>query len=188
MLLQQAATGNEEAFTQLFNNYYPLLSTLVYRLTRSLPSTEEIVQDVFLKIWMGREALSGIVSFKAFLWVVAKNHTLNTLRKIAREQAQQAQYRQQAVHSNPHPADDELPDYYHTLIDEAIALLPAQQQKVYLLSRHERMKQAEIAQAMGLTVATVKKYMQLAVESISRYVRRHATLLWPVVLHFFIKK
>lgn len=186
-MLQQAAAGSEEAFTQLFNTYYPLLSTLVYRLTRSLPATEEIVQDVFLKIWMGREALAGIVSFRAFLWVVAKNHTLNTLRKIAREQARQAQYRQQAADSHPDPAD-ELPDYYHTLIDEAIALLPAQQQKVYLLSRHERMKQAEIAAAMGLTVATVKKYMQLAVESISRYVRRHATLLWPVVLHFFIKK
>lgn len=167
-VLLQVAQGDEQAFRLLFGAYHQPLALHVYRLTESAELTEEIVQDVFLKIWMSREALAQVQQFSAYLFVVSKNHALNALRAIARERVRQrawAQETQEAV-----PAEDKQ-GYYYSLIDKAIQQLPPQQQKVYLLSRHERLKHREIALRMGISPETVKKYMQLAIASISDYVR-----------------
>jgi len=150
------------------------LAIHVYRLTESAELTEEIVQDVFLKIWMSREALAEVQRFSAYLFVVSKNHTLNALRKIARERVQQRTWAQE---SRPESEPDEQQGYYYSLIDKAIQQLPDRQQQVYLLSRHERLRHREIAERMGISSETVKKYMQLAIASISDYVRDNVDVL-----------
>jgi RNA polymerase sigma-70 factor (ECF subfamily) len=62
-------------------------------------------------------------------------------------------------------------DIYHSLLDEAINQLPAQQQKVYLMSRHERLRYAEVATRLNISRETVKKYLQIATASITEYVQ-----------------
>lgn len=179
LLLRQVAEGDEAAFTVLFNRYYPLLSTHIFRITRSVPETEEIIQDVFFKIWMTRESLLGITAFKPYLWVIAKNRALNAVKKMARERFNRAGYLQEVTEA---PDNDHIPEL-HSLIDDAISHLPPQQKKVYLLSRQDRLKQAEIASRLGLTVPTVKKYMQLAIISISNHVKeKHGIVILPFLL------
>ncbi len=179
-LLLQVAAGDEAAFTQLFNQYYPLLSTHVFRITRSQQETEEIVQDVFFKLWITRESLYHVTAFRSYLWVIAKHRALNALQKTARERSNRTAYLQEQTETDS--GDDGL-QQLHSLIDEAIRQLPPQQQKVYLLSRQERLRQADIAARTGLTVATVKKYMQLAVANISDYIKdKHPFLAIPIFL------
>ncbi|SEL32105.1 RNA polymerase sigma-70 factor, ECF subfamily [Chitinophaga rupis] len=179
VLLKKVSAGDEAAFTLLFNQYYPLLSTHVFRITRSLPETEEIVQDVFFKIWMTRESLGNIAAFRPYLWVMAKNRALNALQKTARERSNRTAYLQEYTETEK---EDDL-HTLHSLIDEAIHHLPPQQKKVYLLSRRQRLRQAEIAAQTGLTVPTVKKYMQLAVAAISDYIKeRHPLITIPLLL------
>ena len=91
-LLKEVAGGSEQAFTTLFHRWQPFLATHIYRITESAVITEEIVQDVFLKIWQTRESLGEVQHFKAYLLVVSKNHALNTLQKIARDFARQQEY------------------------------------------------------------------------------------------------
>lgn len=69
-LLQKVAEGNETAFRELFHRYANLLGTFVLRLTRSQVQTEEIVQDVFLKIWLNREALAEF-SYSKFSFLLS---------------------------------------------------------------------------------------------------------------------
>lgn len=183
-LLSRVAAGDEAAFTQLFHRYYPLLSTHIFRITRSAEETEEIVQDVFFKIWMSRESLTGITAFRPYLWVIARNRALNALQKMARERSNRAAYTQSFTETE---SPDHLPQLY-SLIDEAIRQLPPQQQQVYRLGRQERLRQAEIAERMGLTVATVKKYMQLAVLSVSAYIRDKHLVSLPVVLLLWMRR
>ena len=173
-VLLRVAQGDEQAFRQLFGAYHQPLAVHVYRLTESAELTEEIVQDVFLKIWMSREALAGVQQFAAYLFVVSKNHTLNALRTIARERVRQRAWAAETGATEP---DNGQEGYYYSLIDKAIQQLPPQQQRVYLLSRHERLKQREIAERMGLSPETVKKYMQLAIASISDYVRDNVDVM-----------
>jgi len=169
VVLLQVAQGDEQAFRVLFGAYHQLLAAHVYRLTESMELAEEIVQDVFLKIWMSREALAEVHHFHAYLFVVSKHQALNALRKIARERSRQRTWANDTAVAEAAHVDDRTS--FYNLIDEAIRQLPPQQQKVYLLSRHDHLKYREIAEQMGISPETVKKYMQLAIASISAYVR-----------------
>lgn len=172
-----AAEGNEAAFTQLFYAYHNRLGAYVFRFTQSREITEEIVQDVFLKVWLNRHTLSSMENFGAYIYVLSKNHTLNCLRSLARERTKNKELEENYLetHSILHDNPD---NNYYTLIDQAICALPPQQQQVYILRRQERMKYEEIANNMNISRETVKKYLQLATRFIVRYVRaRNTTLL-----------
>ncbi len=181
VLLLKVAGGDERAFRALFEQYHGMLATHIMRITRSPELTEEIVQDVFLKIWMSRETLSQIHDLRAYLYIVSKNQALNSLKKVARDRVTFTDDGWNLVEKSFISSEPEDPGPYG-LIDEAINRLPPQQQKVYLLSRHERKKYTEIADQMGLSRETVKKYLQLATESISTYVLDKASASISLIL------
>lgn len=187
-LLLKVANGDEHAFSELFNTHHQLLGTHIYRITDSVELAEEVVQDVFLKIWMSRETLTTVQNFRAYLFVISKNHALNCLRKVAKERTHQKFIEENAlsVTSDDNPG---LEGYY-SLLDEAIDHLPPQQQKVYLLSRHNRLKYDEIARQMGLSRETVKKYLQGATHSITSFVQSNIDVSAMIILisTFFSKK
>ena len=180
-LLIAVASGNEDAFRQLFFRYHQELGTHVFRVANSIELAEEIVQDVFLKIWMNRDDLTDIKNFKAYLFVISKNHTLNCLRKLARERMYKLDWDDRFENI---PSLEANTNIYHNLLDEAINQLPPQQQKVYLLSRHGRLKYAEVATELDISRETVKKYLQIATASITAYVQTNfgTTVLLSVIL------
>ncbi|OOQ59568.1 RNA polymerase sigma factor [Mucilaginibacter pedocola] len=185
-LLLKVSGGDEHAFSELFTLHHQLLGTHIYRLTGSVELAEEVVQDVFLKIWLGREGLAKIENFKAYLYVASKNHALNSLRKMAKERMQQKALEDNALQILPN--EDESLNAYYSLIDRAIDHLPPQQQKVYLLSRHKRLKYDEIAEQMGLSRETVKKYLQASTLSITNFVQANMDMSAVVVLAAIIFK
>jgi RNA polymerase sigma factor (sigma-70 family) len=164
-LLRQVADGDERAFTRLFDHYHQRLGIHIYRITRSEEIAEELVHDVFLKLWLNRELLSGIDNFAVYLFVVSKNAALNALKKIASEKLKFTGL--EDVAESPAEQPD---DYRYVLIDEAIDQLPPQQRQVYMLSRHQRLSYHEIAFQMGISRETVKKYLQIATASIVSYI------------------
>lgn len=174
-LLIQVASGNEHAFRQLFIAYHQQLGVHMLRITNIPELAEEVVQDVFVKIWLTRETLVGVDNFKAYLFVISKNHALNCLKKLAKERVLIKQLEDSR-------ADAVVPEgggtnMYYNLLDEAIDQLPPQQQKVYLLSRHSRLKYTEIADQLELSRETVKKYLQMATASITEYVHEHLEVM-----------
>jgi RNA polymerase sigma-70 factor (family 1) len=178
-LLLQVARGDEHAFSELFNTYHQYLGAHIYRITDSVELAEEVVQDTFLKIWLNRKTLSSIKNFKAYMFVISKNHALNCLRKLAKERIAQ-----KSIEDNTAALDiADLVDNndYYNLLDEAIDHLPPQQQKVYLLSRHDRLKYDEIANKMGLSRETVKKYLQVATLSITNFLQSNSNIM-PLIL------
>ncbi|MFD0765386.1 RNA polymerase sigma factor [Mucilaginibacter lutimaris] len=187
-LLLKVAGGDEHAFSELFNAHHQLLGTHIYRITDSAELAEEVVQDVFLKIWMSRETLVTVQNFRAYLFVVSKNHALNCLRKLAKERVHQKTIEENAAALTPHE-NPRLEEYY-SLLDEAIDHLPPQQQKVYLLSRHSRLKYDEIANQTGLSRETVKKYLQGATHSITSFVQSNIDISAIIILAtiFFSKR
>lgn len=167
-LLMEVAAGNENAFRQLFYQYHEQLGRYIFHITHSHELTEEIVQDIFLKIWMNNEALAEIKNFKAYLFVLSKNHTLNYLRKLAKELSQKRKWEEDFL--SIQFLDNVPENTYYRLLDEAIDRLPPQQQKVYLLSRHQRLKHAEIADQLNISKETVKSYLKIATASITAYI------------------
>lgn len=187
-LISRIAEGDEQAFTIIFNHYYPLLFNYINRFVQSTAETESILQDIFLKIWQGREALQYVDRFESYLWVMSRHHALNTIRNLARRSvAMEDLSRRMPLTSEP----DDAREWHLSLIDQAINQLPEHCRQVWIMNRVNKMKQAEIAAAMGIALPTVKKYMQQAVGLISQYVRERSSLglaLLLVLSQFFEKK
>ena len=176
ILLQRVAKGDENAFAELFENYYNLLGNFVIRITESETLTQEIVQDVFLKVWINRSLLAETNCFKAYLMVIARNYTFNCLKQIAREKSRKKEWVMNVLRLASNNANEKDIEDNGNLIDAAVALLPPQQLKVYTLSRTEGMRQAAIAKELNISLETVKKHMVLAVRFLKNYLRTNIPL------------
>jgi RNA polymerase sigma-70 factor (family 1) len=184
LLLQQVAKGDEEAFSILFKRYYQFLATHIFRITESREMAEEVVQDVFLKIWMAREALPEIQNIRSYLVTLSRNHGINTLKRQLREWEKLSEFITYERQVSKNLQTSNTKDFQGTLIDEAIDNLPPRQKQVYLLHRHERQSYDQIAAKLGVGKESVKKNLQLASRSITDYIKgRLVSLLF--LLEFF---
>ncbi|SEK39671.1 RNA polymerase sigma-70 factor, ECF subfamily [Chitinophaga rupis] len=183
-LLPLVAAGSEKAFRQLFHLYADLLHTYIQSITKSSELAEEVVQDIFLQIWISRETLHNIRNFRSYLFVISRNHALNIIKQLIRENRRIKQWEEsKALHAD---SDPEHLEYRLSLIEEAVRRLPPQQQKVWVMSRKQGMKYSEIAVATSLSRETVKKYLQYATSSIMQYVASRIDLL--VIFLLFIRR
>ena len=181
LLLLKVAKGDENAFAQLFKTHYNLLGSFIMRITESELLTQEIVQDVFLKIWVNRTALAEIDCFKAYLLVVSRNHTLNCLKQIARENNRKKEWVNSVLRNASNDVEEMDTIDRGSLIDEAVTLLPPQQKKVFTLSRIDGLKQQEIARELNISLETVKKHMVLALRFLKYHIRTNISLFLLVM-------
>lgn len=167
-ILQAIAHDDERAFSSLFYEYHQHLAGFVFSVTRSKELTEEIIQDVFVKLWESRKDLPTVKNFPAWLFIITRNHTLNTLRKLAlikeKQEAVEAHY---ALTEEAAPQQEEN---LYALLDSAVDQLPQQQKKVYLL-RQQGLKNSEVAFQLDLSVNSVKKYQQWAMQTIVKLIK-----------------
>ncbi len=182
ILLAKVANGDERAFSELFDVHFNKLGNHVFRITKSLEVSEEIVQDTFIKIWLGREKLKEVRNFSDYLFIVGKNLTLDHLRKRAKQMVLSADL-EAYLKDAESTAETENPlENYRALIDNAVDKLPAQAKKVYIMSRHQRFKYDEIATSLGISPETVKKHIQYAVSFIKKDVSANVDLIILMIL------
>ncbi|PYF76992.1 RNA polymerase sigma factor [Pedobacter nutrimenti] len=180
-LLRRTSEGDKRAFTVLFDAHYKSLGSYVYKLTESMESAEEIVQEVFIKVWLKKEELTRINNFSAYLFVLCKNKALNHLRQLA-SQTLRFQAWEKELGSDPQADVEDHYENFRVLIEQAIDHLPEQQQKIYRLSRHERLKYTEIAKELQLSPETVKKHIYLATKTIKEYVKNNMDEMVMLIL------
>ena len=184
-LLLQVAQGDEKAFSSLYYKYHHRLGIYLYQLTSSKEFAEEIIQDVFCKVWDNRKQLPEIGNFPVWLFVVSRNHAQNCLRKLVRERREKQLWEKEQISLAglcEVTAEDRL-----QLIDKAISQLPSQQKKVFILSRYKRRKYVEIATELNLSKETVKSYLKIANSSIRKYVDSHLPLPLLLLACYFLK-
>lgn len=181
LLLQQIADGSEKAFAllleQKWNNIYWQALTYV----RSSSQAQDIVQDVFLKIWQKRKQLPDVEQFDSFLFIIARNHIISTLRK---KTAYPLGYDALEVEEKYYLPDKALSrKNLAELISRAIDLLPQQQRTAYLLSRDQGLSHEEIAKNMQVSKEAAKKNICRALNFLRTYISAHAdvTILLPMV-------
>lgn len=180
---RQIARGDERAFAQFYYRYQDIVAKHAFRILKDREQTREIVQDVFLGLWRKHHLFADISDLDAYVFTATKNSCLTSIRTRIREKSKIAAWKEEQTDLFDIP--DEHPSTVHELLDRAIDDLPAQQRKVYLLSRHDRKKYAEIAKDLNISKETVKKYLQLANQSIQSYIKRHKDAVISFFLIFF---
>jgi RNA polymerase sigma-70 factor (family 1) len=157
--------GNRQAFSQLFKARYPGLYAFALKLTRSPVLAEEIIQDVFLNIWLNRANLGKVENFGAYLNRITRNLSLNALRNIAKHKVLVGNFEAEEIpdHSTAHALD-----YKDTLalVQMAIERLPAQQRAVYKLCHKEGLSYEQAALRLNIAPSTVHSHMKGALKGI----------------------
>ncbi|MBO9152297.1 RNA polymerase sigma factor [Chitinophaga sp. GCM10012297] len=177
-LLQLAAGGNELAFTRLFHGYKYKLYGFVFRLTGTHVSAEDIVQDIFEKLWKDRETLLQIDSFQSYIFRMAQNHAINGFKRMAREVTILKQLADApAVPSSITPQGSLALKETQERLRNAIQQLPPQQKIVFLLSREQGVKHEEIARRLQITTGTVKNHMIQALRTLRKQMRHYPNSL-----------
>ncbi|CAL1519337.1 RNA polymerase sigma-70 factor [Chitinophaga sp. MM2321] len=173
-LMQQAAQDSEAAFTTLFHLYKSRLYGYILRLTDSPEMAEDVVQDVFMKLWKNRAGLVEIDHFRGYLFRMAQHHAINAFKRMAAETLLLADKSLQpdTIMSNAEEVL-ELKDVQQ-LLHKAVAKLPPQQKLVYTLSREQGLKHEEIAASLRISHSTVNKHMVQALRTIREQLRNYA--------------
>lgn len=163
-LLLLSSKGDRYAFTQLFHLYKHKLYSFLLRLTGSPQMAEDIIQDIFIKIWTRKEQLNEVEKFGSYLFRMAQNQSINAFRKMAAETL--------ALSHIQSATDQNSTDCYlyeketTALLHQALSRLSAQQKLVYTLSREEGLKYEEIAHRLNLSPSTVKNHMIAALRTL----------------------
>ena len=187
-LLEQASSGNEEAFATLFHAYKNKLYGYLFRLTNSNEITEDLIQDIFLKLWKDKSELSSIAQFDSYLFRMAKNQAINAFKSIARETLLYAEYIQtQNIENN---TTDNTVQFNETqrILNQIVETLPPQQKLVFQLSREKQLKHDEIAQLLNLSPNTVKNHLIQALNTIKSQLKYQAALYLVYVFWIALKK
>ena len=182
--LELIAAGDQNAFRRIFETYSNKVYGFALKLTRSTTLAEEIVQDVFMKIWINRESLEAIRSFPAYIFTLTKNHTFNTLKRIAIEEAAKNTLGKKMNVANYETEDAVNYNESQRLLNQAINNLPPQQKLVYSMCQQEGLKYEEVAQRLKISRLTVKTHMQQALRSIKSHFGGLVTLWIPILLNF----
>lgn len=182
-LRRRIAKGDERAFARFYYQYQDFVAKHAFRLLKDREQAKEIVQDVFVNLWQKQHLFVDVADLDAYVFVATKNSCLASIRSRIREKGKLAAWREELPDLLMIP--DEHPAALYELLDRAIDELPPQQRKVYLMSRHNRKKYVEIANDLNISKETVKKYLQLANQSIQSYVNRYKDIVISLFLFFY---
>jgi|RhiMetdeSRZDD1v2_1073273.scaffolds.fasta_scaffold14227_3 RNA polymerase sigma-19 factor, ECF subfamily len=187
-LYRRIADGDEAAFASLFNRYYPLLRPFIYKLTRSADKTEEMLQETFMRIWLSRDQLPVIGNVHAWIFTIASRQCLQAIRKDLNDRKKIAVLQQHEAAQVAHtPLDSAQLAEMTRLVAQAIGSMPPQRQLIYRMSREQGLKPAQIAEALSLSVATVKNVLVTALKEIRSHLAAsgHVISLLYILLMFF---
>lgn len=185
-LLDAIASGDEAAFALLFERYREKLYAYLVRHTKSSEVAEEIVTDIFMKLWTGRELASQIKDIGAFLHKVGYYKVLDFLRTTARHSKLKQLYLSfMSVHREPGADDLMIGEELKNLLTRTINGLPPQRRLIFQLSRQEGLTHEQIASLLHLSSSTVNNALVAANRSIVKALREYASES-SVLLYFFL--
>jgi len=168
-ILLKIAGGDRTAFSKLFNHYHPYVYVSGKRLTHSSYLAEEVVQDIFFKIWLKREQLVSIDNFGAYLNILVRNHSFNILRKMAQDVKFKEYVSSQAKDNDNSTQEGIQLKEVTAVMENALSTLTPQQRIAYELCHLQGLKYQEAATIMNVSYETVHSHMKEAVKRIRHH-------------------
>jgi RNA polymerase sigma-70 factor (family 1) len=185
-LLAQIAQGDQRAFQVIYDHYHQNVYTFALWYLKSAPDAEEVVQEVFLKLWLNAHSIGQLNSLQKYLRTIAGNRALDILRQKARR----LKLVPISQDENTHPSHNEteesiLLNDYRQILQLGIQQLPQQQKLVYQLCSEQGYKNDEVAIRLNLSPSTVRTHKKLALRFLREYLIKHtdrAAILSVMVL------
>jgi RNA polymerase sigma-70 factor (family 1) len=185
ILLGKLKNDDQSAFTIIFTKYYSDLVRFSFGFTRNSDSSEEIVQEVFLKLWENRSTLDIHTSLKSYLLKNVQNRSIDSLRHATITNKYAA-----VVLDHPLLSQNDTEDYIlfselEASFNQAMENMPALYAEVFRLSRIETLNYQEIASKLKVSVRTVEVRISKALSLLRAELKDY--LLIGLIIYYFFK-
>jgi len=177
---------NETAFSELYVRYKDKLHYFCLSLLKSEEETNDIVQEIFIRLWESRIFINPNLSFSSFLYTIARNRILNYFRdmdidaKAKSILAQNKPVEEDVIESNL------IYTEYQNILKEAIEQLSPQRKKIFNMSRMDNLTHKEIAEQLGISVNTVQEHISESLRFIKTYFGKHSDISISILLYLMI--
>jgi RNA polymerase sigma-70 factor (ECF subfamily) len=173
MLMAKIANGDERAFEQLVAKHQQAVIGTIGKMTNHSPETEDIAQQVFLRLWKAASRYKPKAKFTTYLFTITRNLVFNDTRKKTRRRELSIDTDEQNWHdsiadpsSSSRPDQSLAEDELRLQVDQAVADLPENQRLAVILRRYEQMSYDEIAEVLDTSVSAVKSQLFRARKSL----------------------
>jgi len=173
ILIAGIKTDDYACYNQLFLRYYSRLCAYVFNLTQNNSASEDIVQELFIKLWINRKKLEINTSISGYLYRSSKNATLNYLRA--------EKNRIKSIQNIPvqewQTDEDHIEQVeFSVALNKCIEQLPERSRDVFMKSRFEGLKQQEISDQLGTSVKTIKNQIWKSLQFLKACLELHDAL------------
>lgn len=184
LLVNELIQGNKKAFRKLFDTYSNDLYKFSLSMVCSKVYAEEIVQDVFMKVWIKRESLNPELSFKSYLFTITQNKSIKFLKKAAnnRKLREEIFYKNQkfANSTDLYVRESEL----QSLKEEALDKLSPRRRIIFEMSRNDNKSYEDIAQELGISISTVRNQMSKSLEILRDFILKNKDIGLGLLLFY----
>ncbi len=164
--------GDHAAFERIFLFYFNKVKYFINGFIKSESDAEELAQEVFVKIWTSRESIDPSRNFNTYIYVSARNSTLNFLRhKYVRDSFAADQVKAGSGDEYASGEDLVMAREIDLLVDMALMKMPAQRKTIYEMNRREGLSNDEIAERLNLSKKTVENHMSLALKELKGIIK-----------------
>lgn len=184
-LQQELSLGSEKAFEEAFQLYFKVLAVFAKKFVSDLQVAEDLVQEVFVKLYENRKSVQFHTSLKAFLFQSVRNKCIDHLRSVKSKSEHHDQIKQSNYTEQFDFNDTMLQAELEERIYNAISELPTQCQQIFKMSRLEGKKNQEIADLLEISKRTVETQVSNALKRLRKDVFQYLKLLIIMFLNVF---
>ncbi|CAL1519353.1 sigma-70 family RNA polymerase sigma factor [Chitinophaga sp. MM2321] len=172
-LLKLLAKDSEYAFAVIFDHYRKKVLGTAIKMLKDHAMAEEIVQDIFMKVWLKRKEMETVTSLNSFIATMTRNLIFDRFRKLVNE----VEYRKK-INGAELVIDDTdhrvRTSQTYKILQNAIDTLPPRQKQVYEMVRIQGLSIAEISQSLSISKSTTKGHLTAALQAIRQYLNAHS--------------
>jgi RNA polymerase sigma-70 factor (family 1) len=183
-LFLRIAEGDETAFATLFNLYSTPLALIALRMLHSEPAKQEVMQEVFIKLWLNRDRLKEVQHPGAWLRKITIHECLQYLRKTSLYNSKLENLEPEGTSLNHALQAISVKEIQHA-VKQALEVMPSQRRAIYELSRGKGMATKEIAAQLGLSDGYVRNAISAALQTIRSFLPESVQLPAIIFLLFF---
>ncbi len=185
-LLLRISKDDASAFAVLFNLYKDKIYTIAIKLTGSAFKAEEVVQEIFMKLWVKRKELPEIEHFTAWFYTITRNHLFSLIKRKAAREKREIVFAERLPSFYNNSDEKVLLKETEALLEKALYQLPPQQNKIYRLIKERGMKKEQVAVELKLSTETVKVHLARAIKNIRNYClgQMNNPLIWVSIFFF----
>jgi RNA polymerase sigma-70 factor (family 1) len=175
------------AFTVLYGRYSASIHHFLLKILKSAELTEDIVQEVFIKIWVNRKLLAEVKTFRAYLFIAARNRALDSLKAAFRSELAMSEIIRSFEVQRSTTEEDLLSREYLNFLNGVLNSLPSRSREIFSLCKEQGKSYEEVAGILGISRNAVKNHMVYSMKVLRNSAEKELGISLSILLVIIFK-